>query len=104
MESTFETAPVESRAAGQPPATGHQKVSLPVEGMTCASCVARVEKVLARVPGVASAQVNLATERASVDLRAGAASVQDLIAAVEKAGYGAREALRRPRGGRWRGG
>ena len=65
---------------------------LSIAGMTCASCVARVEKVLARVPGVASAQVNLATERASIDLRVGAASVQDLIAAVEKAGYGAHEA------------
>jgi len=65
---------------------------LSIAGMTCASCVARVEKVLARVPGVASAQVNLATERASVDLKFGAASVHDLIAAVEKAGYGAQEA------------
>jgi Cu+-exporting ATPase len=65
---------------------------LDISGMTCASCVGRVEKVLVRAPGVASAQVNLATERASVEFRVGAASVQDLIAAVEKAGYGAQEA------------
>ncbi len=62
---------------------------LAILGMTCASCVARVEKVLARAPGVTAAGVNLATERASVDLRGGGASVQDLISAVEKAGYGA---------------
>jgi P-type Cu+ transporter len=40
---------------------------LPIEGMTCASCVARVEKAIARVPGVMRASVNLATERASVE-------------------------------------
>ncbi len=44
-------------------------VDIPVGGMTCASCVARVERTLKRVPGVASATVNLATGRASVDLR-----------------------------------
>ena len=67
---------------------------LAITGMTCASCVARVESVLGQAPGVSSAQVNLATERASVDLRVGGASVQDLISAVEKAGYGAHEAIK----------
>ena len=42
--------------------------SFPVEGMTCASCVRRVEKAIAAVPGVESASVNLATERADVSL------------------------------------
>ena len=64
-------------------------VELAVEGMTCASCVARVEKVLERTPGVVGATVNLATERASVTVEAGGAGVAELIAAVEKAGYGA---------------
>ena len=41
-------------------------MNLPVEGMTCASCVARVEKVLAHLPGVSSATVNLATEIATL--------------------------------------
>ena len=41
-------------------------LSIDIEGMTCASCVARVEKSLLRVPGVTSASVNLATERATV--------------------------------------
>ena len=58
-----------------------------VEGMTCASCVARVEKALARVPGVQSASVNLATERASVT---GTADPKALLSAVEAAGYIAR--------------
>jgi Cu+-exporting ATPase len=60
--------------------------TLTIEGMTCASCVARVEKALAKVPGVVSAEVNLATETARVQGRSGTAA---LIAAVQKAGYGA---------------
>ncbi|WP_176118532.1 heavy-metal-associated domain-containing protein, partial [Burkholderia stagnalis] len=47
-----------------PPASRHTE--LDIGGMTCASCVGRVEKALANVPGVAHASVNLATERASV--------------------------------------
>ncbi len=62
-------------------------VELAVDGMTCASCVGRVEKALKAVPGVTEAVVNLATERATVR---GVASAQDLIAAVEKVGYDAR--------------
>lgn len=59
-------------------------VELAVEGMTCASCVGRVEKALKAVPGVTEATVNLATERATVR---GVAAVADLIAAIEKVGY-----------------
>jgi P-type Cu+ transporter len=62
-------------------------LSLGIDGMTCASCVARVEKALQRVPGVVSATVNLATERAEVQTSAGDAA--PLLAAVEKAGYAA---------------
>ncbi|HSI54140.1 MAG TPA: heavy metal translocating P-type ATPase [Ramlibacter sp.] len=58
-----------------------------IEGMTCASCVARVEKALAKVPGVASAEVNLATETAQVQWLGAAADIPALTAAVEKAGY-----------------
>jgi Cu+-exporting ATPase len=43
-------------------------LNIPIEGMTCASCVARVEKALQDVPGVSRASVNLATERAAVEL------------------------------------
>ncbi|KQX42030.1 ATPase [Devosia sp. Root436] len=62
----------------------HSKpLSIDITGMTCASCVARVEKSLLKVPGVTSASVNLATERATVHGGDSAA----LLKAVEKAGY-----------------
>ncbi|WP_018410231.1 heavy metal translocating P-type ATPase [Methyloversatilis thermotolerans] len=64
--------------------------SFGVEGMTCASCVSRVEKALARTPGVASASVNLATGNATVDAEAGAdagALTPALVAAITRAGY-----------------
>ncbi len=60
--------------------------SFPVEGMTCASCVRRVEKAIAAVPGVESASVNLATERADVRLAEPATS-EAVIAAIQGAGY-----------------
>jgi Cu+-exporting ATPase len=62
-------------------------VSLSIVGMTCASCVARVERALNKVPGVTSASVNLATEKAQVT--AVGVPVARMIAAVEKAGYDA---------------
>jgi Cu+-exporting ATPase len=64
-----------------------EDVTLAVGGMTCASCVGRVERALSAVPGVTEARVNLATERASVRVTAGAATAADLRAAVEGAGY-----------------
>ncbi len=60
-------------------------LDLKVEGMTCASCVARVEKALRKVPGVVDATVNLATETATV--RAEGAVADAAIAALRKAGY-----------------
>ncbi|MCW3476680.1 heavy metal translocating P-type ATPase [Limobrevibacterium gyesilva] len=63
-------------------------IDLGIEGMTCAACVARVEKVLGRVPGVESAQVNLATGRARVVAADGVAA-EALAAAVSRAGYAA---------------
>jgi Cu+-exporting ATPase len=74
-------------------AVGTETVDLGVSGMTCASCVARVERALTRVPGVATAEVNLATERARVTAPAGAVSMADLVAAVEDAGYEASAAV-----------
>lgn len=62
-------------------------VELAVEGMTCASCVGRVERALQAVPGVTQAIVNLATERASVR---GSADIAALTAAIAGAGYTAR--------------
>nr|WP_315477494.1 heavy metal translocating P-type ATPase [uncultured Undibacterium sp.] len=62
------------------------KISLKIEGMTCATCATRVEKALLGVSGVKKATVNLATEKASIEAEAGT-RVDTLIAAVEKAGY-----------------
>lgn len=64
-------------------------VSLDITGMTCAACSARIEKVLSRTEGVRKAEVNLALERASVEVD-DTVTQQALVAAVEKAGYGAR--------------
>lgn len=64
-------------------------VALDITGMTCAACSARVEKVLSRTAGVRRAEVNLALERASVETDEAVAPLA-LVAAVEKAGYGAR--------------
>lgn len=61
---------------------------LPITGMTCASCSGRVERALRKVPGVTNATVNLANERAHVEV-AGPIDPATLIAAVDKAGYGA---------------
>ncbi len=64
-------------------------LELDIEGMSCAACVGRVEKVLQRVPGVVTANVNLAARRAHVEL-AGSVPTAALVAAVEKAGFGAK--------------
>src|SRR5688572_12166834 len=76
------------RKAGYDVAT--TETTLQVEGMTCASCVARVEKALKRVAGVTEAVVNLATEKATVRALS-TVSVSTLMAAVEKAGYTAKD-------------
>lgn len=65
-----------------------QTLELSIDGMTCASCVGRVERALAKVPGVKSVSVNLANERAHLELL-GQIDAQTLIGAVTKAGYSA---------------
>ena len=67
--------------------TTQEKMILPIEGMTCASCVNHVARALNKVPGVINAQVNLATEKATVTFEKGAVSLTDLIQAVRDAGY-----------------
>ena len=66
-----------------------QTITLNIAGMTCASCVGRVEQALVKVPGVLKATVNLATERATVQTAAGAVTSDLLIEAIKCAGYGA---------------
>lgn len=65
-----------------------------VSGMSCAACSARVEKAVSKVPGVTSCSVSLLTNSMGVE---GDASPESVIAAVESAGYGARERTRRRR-------
>lgn len=66
---------------------GSQRITLPVEGMTCAACSTRLEKVLGRLPGVQQAQVSLASEVATVDFVPGEIAGSDLAAAIAKAGF-----------------
>jgi Cu+-exporting ATPase len=74
------------------------QVSLELEGMSCASCAARIEKQLNALDGV-QASVNLATEKAAVRYDDGQVSVDDLVRAVEAAGYGASTRGREREGG-----
>jgi Cu+-exporting ATPase len=68
--------------------TTDSTLRLQIEGMSCASCVGRVEKALRSLPGVARAEVNLATEQATVQAGADAQPPEALVAAVREAGYG----------------
>lgn len=61
---------------------------LPVTGMTCANCVRTVERSLLKTNGVVSANVNLSSERARVELQGDSVNIQELVARIEKAGYG----------------
>jgi Cu+-exporting ATPase len=76
--------------------TGYQipveDIILPIGGMTCAACVAKVEGALSDVPGVVNASVNLATEKARVSFVPGVASMPDFKRAVAKIGYEVLEA------------
>ena len=85
------THPASSTPAG-PQSETTRRVDLDVTGMTCASCVGRVERKLGKLEGV-TASVNLPLEQATVTAPAGV-SDEELVAAVEKAGYGA--TVRRP--------
>lgn len=90
---TFDGPPDAAALASAVGAAGYAipetTVDLAIGGMTCASCVNRVERALKRIPGVLSAAVNLGTERARVTTLAGAVTVEQLAAAVQRAGYDA---------------
>src|ERR671910_289968 len=65
------------------------RITIPVTGMTCASCVRRVERTLSEKEGVAQASVNFAAEKASVTYEPAATNPDELIRAIRDAGYGA---------------
>ncbi|MDH3943048.1 MAG: heavy metal translocating P-type ATPase [Anaerolineae bacterium] len=68
--------------------TENNQIILPITGMTCANCVATVERNLKKVPGVQSADVNLSTERASIAYQADSVELDDILERIERAGYG----------------
>src|SRR5574338_1241201 len=65
-----------------------RQLTLPITGMTCANCVATVERNLKKLDGINGAVVNLSSERALVDYDSGKLGLPEMIARVEKAGYG----------------
>jgi cation-transporting ATPase V len=83
------TQTAEPTVAAAPSNGAREVMELDISGMTCGSCAARVQRALARQPGVTEALVNYATGRATVELEPGALDAQQLAAAVEGAGYGA---------------
>ncbi|HAT39329.1 heavy metal translocating P-type ATPase [Polynucleobacter necessarius] len=71
--------------------TNSELLTLDISGMTCASCVGRVEKALDKIPGVEAASVNLATEQAKIRLASNShVSIDEVIARVQKTGYSAK--------------
>ncbi|QKT03942.1 copper-translocating P-type ATPase [Ectothiorhodospiraceae bacterium 2226] len=78
----YRAVPAVTRAKG-----GAQTRTFAIEGMSCASCVGRVEQAIRGVPGVAAASVNLATERAQVTFERPGAGLAAVVHAVEAAGY-----------------
>jgi Cu+-exporting ATPase len=76
------------QGSGYAVATG--RAELPVTGMTCANCAANIERALnKKTPGVVNASVNFASERVSVEYLPNVATIDDLVAAIENAGFGA---------------
>ncbi len=67
-----------------------RSVELNIEGMTCAACAARIEKVVGRLNAVKSVNVNLASEKAHITFVPGDVQESDFIRTIEKAGYGAK--------------
>lgn len=68
-----------------------EKAEFDITGMTCAACSARIEKVLSKMDGIDEANVNLALEKATVTFNPSTVSVHDIIAKIEKVGYGAHQ-------------
>jgi P-type Cu+ transporter len=85
----IQVEPAPGRNAPLPAAATPGEITLDVKGMTCASCVRRVERSLGRVEGVSEASVNFATEQATVSYDPSKVDISALTAAVEKAGYSA---------------
>lgn len=86
MDTMSSSSNIPAPTDGRVPGTANV-ADLPIAGMTCAACAARIEKVLNRLPGV-TANVNLASERARVELSTDETSLEQVVAAIGKAGFG----------------
>ncbi|MCJ7553906.1 MAG: cation transporter, partial [Ignavibacteriaceae bacterium] len=64
-----------------------KKISLPIEGMTCASCVTKVEKAISKAEGIANVSVNLATEKVSFEIDTDRADLNKIAELIDDAGY-----------------
>ena len=84
MQTTDIAAP---NSSASPSDTPTAEMQLPIEGMSCASCVNRIERFLRKTPGVAEANVNLATEVATVRYLPEMAGLDEIARAIEAAGY-----------------
>jgi Cu+-exporting ATPase len=73
--------------------TNSEFFTLDIGGMTCASCVGRVEKALEKIPGVEAASVNLATEQAKIRIKPDSISLAEIISLIQKTGYEAQESI-----------
>ncbi len=89
IEDTGYTAKIEEIESSNEAPAADAELDLNIGGMTCASCVRRVERALGKVEGVSEASVNLATERASIHYDPERVSLDSLLSAVTNAGYGA---------------
>jgi Cu+-exporting ATPase len=86
--------PIPSGPPADAPTAQSAEIQLPIEGMSCASCVNRIERFLRKTPGVAEASVNLATETATIRYLPEIAGLDELARAIEAAGYDVREVPR----------
>ncbi|MGE3151252.1 MAG: heavy metal translocating P-type ATPase [Nitrospiraceae bacterium] len=88
METALKDHSIEIREPGSEGGTAaHQTITISIDGMTCAACQARVQRVLERQPGVIEASVNLMMKSAAVRFDPAAASPDDLVAAINETGY-----------------
>src|SRR5664280_1222397 len=91
MRTIDPAAPAANPTTATAAAAGSAEIQLPIEGMSCASCVNRIERFLRKTPGVAEASVNLATETATIRYMPEIAGLDELARAIEAAGYDVRE-------------
>src|SRR4030042_594111 len=82
-----ETAIREKKIAAPLKKEGMKKIDLPITGMSCASCVAKIEKGLSKMSGIVDAKVNFATEKATITFDPAGAHIGDFVATIKDLGY-----------------